>query len=105
MGNLYWVEIRPSEEGRYVIVQRTKDGKTVDLTPKEYSARSRVYEYGGLAYAVHGNDLYFVNFKDQRIYWQNLQNLSEIKAITASQNSDGTLGKYMDLAISLMVNG
>lgn len=97
---LFWVEGRPSEGGRYVIVMRKKDGTTIDLTPKKYSARSRVYEYGGLPYTVHGDDLYFVNFKDQRIYWQNLKKITEIRPITPKLNKDSSLGKYMDLTVS-----
>ena len=97
---LFWLEVRPQEEGRYVVVKRGKDGRTIDLTPKGYSARSRVHEYGGSSYAVHGNNLYFVNFKDQRIYWQDLDHPEKVQAITPAKNSDGSLGKYMDLTLS-----
>ncbi len=97
---LFWVEGRPEEGGRFVIVMRDKDGLTTDLTPKDFSARSRVYEYGGFSYTVYGNDLYFVNFKDQRIYWQNINNPTELKAMTPEKNMDGTRGKSMDLVVS-----
>jgi dipeptidyl aminopeptidase/acylaminoacyl peptidase len=97
---LYWVEGRPSEKGRYVIVEKDSKGNTRDITPKGYSARSRVYEYGGSSYIVKGDDLYFVNFKDQRIYWQDLTDSSQIKALTPKQNNDGSTGKSMDFTLS-----
>jgi dipeptidyl aminopeptidase/acylaminoacyl peptidase len=67
---LYWIEARPSEGGRNVIVRRTPDGRTADVTPAPFNARTRVHEYGGGAYAVRGGTVYFVNFADQRLYRQ-----------------------------------
>ncbi|MFN2196531.1 MAG: S9 family peptidase [Anaerolineales bacterium] len=65
---VYWLEGRPTEGGRVVIVRRTSDGLQVDVLPPPYNARSRVHEYGGGAYTVHDDNIYFVNFSDQRIY-------------------------------------
>jgi len=65
---LFWVESRPDEAGRNVIVSRAKDGIIKDLLPHPFSHSSRVHEYGGLAYTVANNTLYFVNALDQRIY-------------------------------------
>ena len=67
--DLYWVEGRPEEEGRYVIVRRTADGKIDDVLPKPFSARTTVHEYGGGAIAVHEGTVYFTNYADQRL-WQ-----------------------------------
>ncbi|HLE13939.1 MAG TPA: hypothetical protein VI776_04255, partial [Anaerolineales bacterium] len=50
--DVYWLEVRPAEGGRYVIVRRAPDGQTVDVTPPPFNARTRVHEYGGLAYLV-----------------------------------------------------
>ncbi len=97
---LYWIEGRPAEKGRYVIVERDSKGVTRDLTPKNFSARSRVYEYGGTPYIVNGSDLYFVNFKDQRVYWQDLNNPDSIVALTPKKNKDRSLGKSMEFAVS-----
>jgi len=69
-GAVYWVESRPAEGGRHVIVRRSRDGDTTDVTPSGFSARSRVHEYGGGAYAVHGATVYFTNQADQRVYRQ-----------------------------------
>lgn len=66
--DVYWMEQRPSEAGRNVIVRRDADGTVTDVTPPPFNARTRVHEYGGGAYAVHAGTVYFSNFADQRIY-------------------------------------
>ena len=38
--DVYWVEMRPAEGGRNVIVRRTPDGRTTDVTPAPFNARS-----------------------------------------------------------------
>jgi dipeptidyl aminopeptidase/acylaminoacyl peptidase len=68
--DVYWVEMRPTEGGRYVIVRRTRDGRTTDVTPAPFNSRTRVHEYGGGAYAVADGTVYFSNFADQRLYRQ-----------------------------------
>ena len=47
---LTWVESRPDEGGRNVIMGRNPDGLINDLIPPPYSHHSRVHEYGGMAY-------------------------------------------------------
>lgn len=66
----YWVEMRPSEGGRMVIVRRGPDGGAIDVTPPPFSARTRVHEYGGAAFLVDVGVVYFSNFTDQRLYRQ-----------------------------------
>ena len=68
--DVYWVESRPAEGGRNVVVQRTPDGRTTDVTPPPFNVRTRVHEYGGGAFAVSGGSLFFSNFADQRLYRQ-----------------------------------
>jgi dipeptidyl aminopeptidase/acylaminoacyl peptidase len=68
--DIYWAELRPSEGGRMVVVKRTSDGETADITPEPFSARTRVHEYGGGAYLVHKGVVYFSNYSDQRMYRQ-----------------------------------
>jgi dipeptidyl aminopeptidase/acylaminoacyl peptidase len=68
--DIYWLEQRPGEAGRYVIVRRGADGSTTDVTPPEFNARDRVHEYGGGAYLVREGTVWFSNFKDQRLYRQ-----------------------------------
>jgi dipeptidyl aminopeptidase/acylaminoacyl peptidase len=69
-GNLYWLEMRPAEGGRSVVVRRSPRGEIADVTPPEFNARTLVHEYGGGAYAVMGSTVFFANFEDQRVYRQ-----------------------------------
>jgi dipeptidyl aminopeptidase/acylaminoacyl peptidase len=64
----YWVEGRPDEGGRSVLMRRTADGRTEDVTPPGSNVRTRVHEYGGGAYAVAGGIVYYSEFTDQRLY-------------------------------------
>jgi hypothetical protein len=68
--DIYWIEMRPSEGGRSVIVRRTPEGHINDLTPPPFNARTRVHEYGGGDYTVSHGTIYFSNFADQCIYRQ-----------------------------------
>ena len=67
-GHIFWQESRPAEKGRNVIMQRSADGTLHELNPAPFNARSRVHEYGGGAYLMHGGVLYFSHFTDQRLY-------------------------------------
>lgn len=69
-GDIYWIETRPTEGGRCVIVRRTPDGAVTDCTPAPFNARTRVHEYGGASYLVVQGTIYFANFADQRLYRQ-----------------------------------
>ena len=51
-GLAYWLEVRPEEGGRTVLVRRPLDGEAADLTPAPFNVRTRVHEYGGGAYAA-----------------------------------------------------
>jgi dipeptidyl aminopeptidase/acylaminoacyl peptidase len=66
-GDAYWVEGRPTEGGRCVIV-RERDGVTTDLIAAPFSARNGVHEYGGAAMRVHAGIVYFSNASDRRLY-------------------------------------
>ena len=68
--DLYWVEMRPQEGARNVIVRRTPDGAVRDVTPELYNVRTRVHEYGGLCFWVKDGVVLFSNFADQRVYRQ-----------------------------------
>ncbi len=69
-GGIYWLEGRPTEGGRHVIVRRTPGGRTTDVTPAPFNVRTRVHEYGGAPFAVADGTVYFSNFSDQRLYRQ-----------------------------------
>lgn len=63
-----WIEGRPTEGGRAVLV-RQSGGGVEDLIPEGFSVRSRVHEYGGGTWtADHDGPVYFVNDSDQQVY-------------------------------------
>ncbi|MCA1815189.1 MAG: prolyl oligopeptidase family serine peptidase [Acidobacteria bacterium] len=64
---VYWVEVRPRDDGRSVVVRADADARR-DLIHAPFNARTRVHEYGGGDYLVHRDVLYFSNFADQRLY-------------------------------------
>jgi dipeptidyl aminopeptidase/acylaminoacyl peptidase len=66
--DIYWIEQRPLEGGRNVIVRRTPDGRAADVTPAPFNARTRVHEYGGGAFTVRREVVSFTNFSDQQMY-------------------------------------
>ena len=66
--DLYWIEMRPTEGGRNVIVKRDESRVLKDVNPGPFNARTRVHEYGGGDYAVRDGSVYFSNFSDQRVY-------------------------------------
>jgi dipeptidyl aminopeptidase/acylaminoacyl peptidase len=68
--DVYWLEGKPLEAGRVVLVRQAADGSRQELTPKPLSVRTRAHEYGGGAYVVHGTTAFFSNFADQRLYRQ-----------------------------------
>ncbi len=68
--DVYWIEMRPMEEGRNVVVKLSPGGTVSDITPAPFNVRTRVHEYGGGAFAVSAGTVYFTNFDDQRVYRQ-----------------------------------
>src|SRR5260370_37247275 len=66
----HWVESRPAEGGRYVIVIPAANGEVKELTPPGFNVRTRVHEYGGTPYTPSGGAIYFSTFSDQRVYVQ-----------------------------------
>ena len=68
--DIYWMEMRPKEAGRNVIIKRSPTGTAVDVNPPPFNARTRVHEYGGGDYLVNKGIVCFSNFSDQRLYRQ-----------------------------------
>ncbi len=65
---VYWIEGRPQEAGRNVLVRWASDGQPADLTAPPFDVRSRVHEYGGGSMLVADGALYFSNLGDHRLY-------------------------------------
>ena len=66
--DLFWVESRPDEQGRYAAMRYTTAGELSEVTTSDLSARTLVHEYGGGSLAVSNGVAYFSNFSDQRLY-------------------------------------
>jgi dipeptidyl aminopeptidase/acylaminoacyl peptidase len=69
-GAVYWLEGRPTEGGRSVVVRGDAWSTPQDVTPEGFGVRTKVHEYGGGAYLVDRGVLFFSNFEDQRLYRQ-----------------------------------
>ena len=95
-GSAYWLEARPQEAGRTVLVRRTADGERQDLTPAPFNVRTRVHEYGGGAYAVRDAVIVATNFADQRLH--RIDQGAAPRALTPE--SAGQL-RYADLELDL----
>lgn len=66
--HIYWLEGRPHEGGRNVLVRRRADGRLEDVTLSDFNVRTRVHEYGGGAHVIADGVVYASNFADQRVY-------------------------------------
>lgn len=97
--HIYWIEMRPSEAGRQVIVRRTADDNRIDLTPPGFNARTRVHEYGGGDYVAHHGVVYFSNFADQQMYRQGGNSAPEL----ISRDGDSRM-RYADAVIDAARN-
>ncbi|KAJ6815878.1 uncharacterized protein M6B38_418560 [Iris pallida] len=71
-GRLVWIETRPEERGRAVLVKEPVEPgqKPLDIIPAEFAARTLAQEYGGGAFSLSGDTVVFSNYKDQRLYKQ-----------------------------------
>ncbi|KAK9166848.1 hypothetical protein Scep_002039 [Stephania cephalantha] len=71
-GRLLWVEYRPKEAGRTVLVREGEKigDEPIDVTPPDFEVRTTAQEYGGQAFSVSGDIVVFSNYKDQRLYKQ-----------------------------------
>ncbi|NJN55279.1 MAG: S9 family peptidase, partial [Anaerolineae bacterium] len=80
---IYWLEMRPSENGRSALVKWTPDDGVEEMSAAGFNARTLVHEYGGGSFTVHDETLYFSNFVDQRVYVQYPH--SEPEPLTANE--------------------
>ncbi|UCD08873.1 MAG: PD40 domain-containing protein, partial [Dehalococcoidales bacterium] len=98
--DIYWIEMRPSEAGRYVLVRRSPDGTITDINPAPYNIRTRVHEYGGGACLIDRDTVYFSNFSDQHLYKQ--ESGSPPSPLTTEENmryADGVMDQWRNRII------
>ncbi len=88
--NIIVQEGRPAEGGRITLVSYPIDsnGEPSELISKPYNVRSRVHEYGGASWKLIKGQLQdaivFSNFSDQRVY---LQQLGQVTPIALTPDS------------------
>ncbi|GJN00333.1 hypothetical protein PR202_ga17757 [Eleusine coracana subsp. coracana] len=108
-GRLLWIEGRPEEKGRMVIVK--EDDKPVDVIPQEFAARTLAQEYGGGAFAVNKDVVVFSNYKDQRLYKQTIGTGSQPVPLTPDYGApdvsyaDGVFDPHFDRYVTVMEDG
>ena len=95
---LFWNEYRP-EDGACRI-WHWQDAKARCLTPDGFSARSRVYEYGGGAFCLSDDGVLFVNEADQQVYRQSLTGERPV-ALTSGDCRYGDLGFADDQVLAV----
>jgi dipeptidyl aminopeptidase/acylaminoacyl peptidase len=98
---IYWLESRPDEGGRQVLVRSSAHGGPADVSPPDRSIRSRLHEYGGGAATVVDGNLYFVDQSDQALYRWELESGAGAAPtrLTAAAPADGSL-RYADGRLS-----
>ncbi|MDQ1604543.1 MAG: hypothetical protein QOE01_2388 [Actinomycetota bacterium] len=101
---VWWSETRPAEGGRVAVVRRSAEGAVEDVLPAPWQARTRVHEYGGLAWAPFtapdrsAPSLVFANWDDQRLY---VLHPEDDKPTPITPIPDRPAGlRYADLAVS-----
>jgi dipeptidyl aminopeptidase/acylaminoacyl peptidase len=81
--DIYWLAGRAAEAGRNTLL-RHHGAAIEELTPAPFNVRTRVHEYGGGAYAVDGETVYFSHFKDNCVYRLNAAD-DEIVPVAVTQ--------------------
>uniref|UniRef100_A0A7N0V1S4 Peptidase S9 prolyl oligopeptidase catalytic domain-containing protein n=1 Tax=Kalanchoe fedtschenkoi TaxID=63787 RepID=A0A7N0V1S4_KALFE len=104
-GRLFWLESRPTESGRSVLVMEAEspEGEPRDITPKEFNVRTLAQEYGGGAFAISGDTLVFSNYKDQRLYKQSISSKDSLP-VPITPNYGGPSVSYADGVFDLHLN-
>ncbi|HEU0248269.1 MAG TPA: prolyl oligopeptidase family serine peptidase [Gaiellaceae bacterium] len=67
-GTVWWLEGRPAENGRVVLMKAERDREPGDVVPAGFNVRTSVHEYGGGAYCIHDGTAFVSSFDDQRLY-------------------------------------
>jgi dipeptidyl aminopeptidase/acylaminoacyl peptidase len=65
---VWWLEGRPAEDGRVVLVRAGHEREPRDVVPTGFDVRTAVHEYGGGAYCIHEGTAFVSNSADQRLW-------------------------------------
>lgn len=81
---VYWLEGRPAESGRGVLMSFSQQHGMQEVLPPEFNVRSRAHEYGGGAWAVAQDVVCFVHDGDRQLY---LHENHRTKKLTTEDNA------------------
>jgi dipeptidyl aminopeptidase/acylaminoacyl peptidase len=109
-GFVYWLERRPSEGGRGVVVRAPADAESAstataetdpaaDVTSDDVDVRTLVHEYGGGDFTVADGTLYFARFADQRLCRQPADGSAAPEPITPEPETERGL-RYADFTVT-----
>ncbi|XP_054817295.1 probable dipeptidyl-peptidase 5 [Prosopis cineraria] len=104
-GSLIWLESRPTESGRGVLVREPeKPGdEPLDITPQEFGVRTVAQEYGGGDFTVSGDIVIFANYTNQRLYRQSITSL-DVPPIPLTPDYGGPVVSYADGVLDARFN-
>jgi len=88
----WWLEGRPAENGRVVLMKAEGRDEPVDAVPAGFNVRTMVHEYGGGAYCVHEDAVFCSNFDDQRLYRVD----PGVEPVPITAAVEGTKHRYTD---------
>ena len=100
-GRLHWVEGRPTEQGRSVLMACDAVGATgaageaatpVERLAPDANVRSRVHEYGGTPWAAVGDQLVYSSFADQRLRLRSAGGSERLLTPAGCRYADGHAG-------------
>lgn len=109
-GRVYWIEGRPSEGGRQVLMVGRLPApdargparlvEVAEAVPSELDVRTRVHEYGGGEYAVRGDRLCLVDDRSGRVLAGRVGGPFVPLTPAAERDAAGSASRYADLRLS-----
>ncbi|KAJ8762410.1 hypothetical protein K2173_007570 [Erythroxylum novogranatense] len=107
-GRLIWLESRPMESGREVLVKEAAQPgeEPIDVTPKEFAVRTTAQEYGGGAFRILDDTVIFSNYKDQRLYKQSIDSkaCTDLAPVPLTPDYGGPVVSFADGVFDLRFN-
>jgi dipeptidyl aminopeptidase/acylaminoacyl peptidase len=97
-GTVWWSESRPEERGRTAVLRLGPEGEPVEALLAPWNARTGVHEYGGGAWWVHDDVLWFADWATQRLHRLGPGD-AEPRPLTPEPAAPGGL-RYADGALS-----
>ena len=88
-GVLCWIEGRPAERGRSVLMRYSTEFGVKEALGAEANVRSSVHEYGGLPWLAVGSSLVYSAFQDQRLRLQDTHGKTTVLTPEGCRYADG----------------